>query len=517
LYLQVLGSRKIAGSASVQDRYRLVVTDGISTHNFAMLATSLNPDYEAGKFSEFTIIRIDRYVPSKINRNDNNEKQVLILFDITPIHPGSEVGQKIETKVNESKQIVVQKENVNTNSRFMGNSTANQSMNASVSATGNLSEHLTMPIESLSPYQNKWVIKARVSAKSAIRSWSNAKGEGKLFSVDFQDESNAIKCTFFRDAVDRFYDMLEVDKVYYVSRCQLKPANKQYSSLNNDYEMTSSNETQIQLCEEDDCSSIPKTQYNLVPIKEITNKNANDIIDIIGICKEASPVTKFTSKNGKDLIKREITLIDPTNASIVLTLWGNDAETFNDYDNPVVLMKNAKIGEFNGGKTLSALSSTVMKTNPDMPEGHQLRGWFENGGAEGQFDQLSLRTGGSGGLSTEWITFHETKVRNLGQDKPAYFQTMAMVHTVRSETMMYKACSNNDCNKKVVDQNDGTYRCEKCNVNSTEFKWRLLANVRKEIYFPHISISITIILIIFLDVDWRLDIKSLGHVLHRSC
>lgn len=68
----------------------------------------------------------------------------------------------------------------------------------------------TLPIASLTPYQNKWVIKARVTGKSPIRSWSNAKGEGTLFSFDLVDESSEIRVTAFREQCTKFYDMIEV-------------------------------------------------------------------------------------------------------------------------------------------------------------------------------------------------------------------------------------------------------------------------------------------------------------------
>ena len=31
-----------------------------------------------------------------------------------------------------------------------------------------------------------------------------------------------------------------------------------------------------------------------------------------------------------------------------------------------------------------------------------------------------------------------------------------------------------ECNKKVVDQGDGQYRCEKCSKTKSEFKWRII-------------------------------------------
>lgn len=64
----------------------------------------------------------------------------------------------------------------------------------------------------------RWVIKVRVTNKSAIRTWSNSRGEGKLFSMDLIDESGEIRCTAFRDMCDKFYDMIEVRARAHISR-----------------------------------------------------------------------------------------------------------------------------------------------------------------------------------------------------------------------------------------------------------------------------------------------------------
>lgn len=371
-----------------------------------------------------------------------------------------------------------QKENMNGNSAVAMAVARNpyerqeQSMDTSSS---NLGDHLTMPIDALSPYQNKWVIRARVIAKSALRTYSNAKGEGKLFNFDMCDESGEIRATAFNQQADKFYDMIEIDKVYYISKCKLNQANKKFNNLRNDYEMMMNADSVIQECT--DVSLIPEIKYSFVQISDIGNMAAESIIDVIGVCKEVSDLNSFTSKNGRDLTKREVTLVDSSNATITLTLWGEQAKEFNGYEQPVVLVKSAKIGEYGGGKTLGTMSGSSIKVNPDIPEGHKLRGWFDNGGMNAPIVSLSARN--QGGYTTEWATLHEAKVKNMGAgDRGDYFQLVGFIHQIRSTNAFYKACAATDCNKKVVDQENGTYRCDKCNVETSEFKYRLLINVR---------------------------------------
>ena len=82
-----------------------------------------------------------------------------------------------------------------------------------------LSQRNIYPIESLSPYQNKyvikvytythmythavyvrivvtsspctlrWTIRARVVSKPSVRTWNNSRGEGRVFNVDLVDET----------------------------------------------------------------------------------------------------------------------------------------------------------------------------------------------------------------------------------------------------------------------------------------------------------------------------------------
>uniref|UniRef100_A0AAX7SV82 Replication protein A subunit n=1 Tax=Astatotilapia calliptera TaxID=8154 RepID=A0AAX7SV82_ASTCA len=319
---------------------------------------------------------------------------------------------------------------------------------------------------------HRWTIRARVTNKSSIRTWSNSRGEGKLFSFEIVDESGEIRITAFNKEVDKFFSLVEQGKVYYISKATLKPANKQYTTLKNDYEMTLHAYSSIVPC--DDNQSIPTVHCDFVPIAELENRDKDAIIDVIGICKSAEDVSRITTKNSREVSKRALSIIDETGKVVTVTLWGEEAENFDGSTQPVVAIKGARLSDF-GGRSLSALFSSTVMVNPDIPQAFRLRAWYDREGFAVNSQSLTETRSAGTGLNMNWKTLSDIKNEDMGHgEKAQYFSCVATVLYIRKENCLYQACPSADCNKKVIDQQNGLYRCEKCNKEFPNFKYRLL-------------------------------------------
>lgn len=67
--------------------------------------------------------------------------------------------------------------------------------------------------------------------------------------------------------------------MYYFSKASLKTANKQYTTVQNDYEMTFNPDTIIEPCDDD--SSLPTMNFNFVKINELSNNTPNSLIGVL--------------------------------------------------------------------------------------------------------------------------------------------------------------------------------------------------------------------------------------------
>lgn len=305
------------------------------------------------------------------------------------------------------------------------------------------------PIEGLSPYAHKWTIKARVTNKSEIRTWHKANSEGKLFSVNLLDESGEIKATGFNEQCDQLYEMLQEGSVYYISSpCRVQLAKKQFSNLPNDYELTFERDTVVEKAE--DQENVPQVRYNFTNIGTLQDIDKDSTIDIIGVLKEVAEVTQITSKTTqRPFDKRELTLVDDSNFSVRLTIWGKTATAFDADPECILAFKGTKVSDF-GGRSLSLLSSGSMAINPDIPEAHRMRGWYDSEGRREHFASHSnmASAGGAGGQAQDLKTINQVREEMLGSTENSdFFSCKATIVYIKPDSFAYPACLNDGCNK----------------------------------------------------------------------
>lgn len=501
--LQIMQVRSIHNNMDGTTRFKVSLFDGESSHTFGILATQKNHLVEDNLLRIGSIIHVTEFAANVISKEPPKVVIILLNFEIIgnieddsqdddmirndaqeasfskPVQNIENIEPKAAVEVAVKKPEMTSKTFFNKKEEEKPKKMMTASPQKSAAPAGTFNGFKITNISSLNPYQNRWSIQARITNKSPIRTYTNAKGEGKLFNFEMMDSSGEIKCAGFNDSLDKFYDMLQIDKVFYISKCQLKVANKQYSRLTHEYEMTLTNDSMIEACNEQ-TESMPAIKLEITKLNDLENKKANDFVDVIGIVQSCADISSIVTKaTNKELKKREIMLVDDTNFSIACTLWGKqaeeyDAEYFNEF--PVLLLKGAKLGDYNG-QNLSVGGNTVFQLNPDIPEAHKLRGWYDQGGSEAEVKTLSnlIGVGGGTGGPSPFKNIKDIALDKLGMgDKPDYFSVKGTVLYSKKDSALYMACPTDKCNKKVVDQNDGTFRCEKCNENKTEFQWRMV-------------------------------------------
>ncbi|CAL8353399.1 unnamed protein product [Lota lota] len=481
--LQVLNIRKM-DTATGLPRYRIMMNDGRHTMSYFMLSTQLNSLAEENRLEPNCVCLLKKSVTNVLK----DGRRVVIILEIEVLKPASEVPGKlgeptpfVEGQGGKAPQAAEPTPPVRPLQLQNGNEAAHRGPNreygkkapsAMPSTPGGSSK--VVPIASLNPYQSKWTIRARVTNKSNIRTWSNSRGDGKLFSMEIVDESGEIRITGFNQEVDKFYGLIEVGKVFYISKGTLKIANKQYSSMKNDYEMTLNGESSVIPC--DDACDLPVAHCDFVAISELETREKDSVLDVIGVCKSVDELTRLTTKASREVSKRTFNLMDMSGRTVSVTLWGEEAENFDGSGQPIVAIKGAKLSDF-GGRSLSASFSSTVMINPDIPEAFKLRGWYDKEGhaVEGQSLTELRGGGGGGGANTNWKTLSDVKTEHLGHgDKADYFSSIATIVYLRKENCLYQACPSADCNKKVVDQQNGMYRCEKCDKEFPNYKYRLI-------------------------------------------
>jgi len=320
-----------------------------------------------------------------------------------------------------------------------------------------VNDNITKVVD-INPYNaNNIALRLKVDNKSAVRNYSNAKGEGKMFSVDLVDDTGEIKCTFFNEAVDQYDSMFEVGKVFIISKASIKPGNAKFCRTQ--YEMSVSRNTTITEVE------APKQtfgrRYTFLPaIDAIQDQPKDSMIDCIGVMIEVGDTQQFTSKEGKEMVKKLIRIADQSNRNIEVTLWGEIATNFYGAVGSVLAIKSGRINEFKGEKNISAVSSTLFEIDPEIPEAIQLSNWYAE-----NVDHISttshslsgssnnIQSGGTKYNKVETLaSLQEQFNNNSGDKKPIFVKvkgTLTWINHDDRAPLFYKSCT--DSQKKVVE------------------------------------------------------------------
>jgi replication factor A1 len=345
------------------------------------------------------------------------------------------------------------------------------------------------PINALNSYQNRWTVKARVTQKSDIRRYSNARGEGKFFSFDFLDaDGGEIRVVGWNDMCDKFYDQVTVGQVYTLTKASLRNKRGNFNQTRHQFEVHLENSSMLELVQDE--AEIPRISFNFVPLSQLEDTPAGTVLDIIGVVESVAEPAEITRKDGTQVSKRGVNIRDDSGRSIELTLWGGYVDsTGNEMAaavgsgrHPIVAVKQARVGDYNG-KTLSTIASSTIVIDPvDESKAGALRSWYDNGGATMAAQALSSARAGSG-RSDRRICTALIKNEGLGMgEKPDYVSSTLYLAYTRAESYYYPACTlmynGKQCLKKATDDGSGGFHCERCGSSTTpEYRYILSCQI----------------------------------------
>eukprot|EP00928_Gymnodinium_smaydae_P027393 TRINITY_DN211_c0_g1_i4.p1 TRINITY_DN211_c0_g1~~TRINITY_DN211_c0_g1_i4.p1 ORF type:complete len:455 (+),score=135.32 TRINITY_DN211_c0_g1_i4:113-1477(+) len=309
-----------------------------------------------------------------------------------------------------------------------------------------------LPIAEISTYNSRWTIRARVTNKTPLRSFSrNGGAGGKVFSCDLLDkEGGEIRASFFNEAADKFFDLLNIGKCFELSRGRVKVANRQYSNLNHRYELNFDRDAHVAEVAED--STIESFKFSFSDLRAVQSKPIPHRFDICGVVVSYKPTLAFTSKDGKDLVKCEITVADDTGLSLDVALWGDRAKDDSKFaGQPVIALKSVLVKEWNGGRAGSLLQDGGISLTPEGPEADRIRQWWKLGGASQSFSALSAQAGagaGAGRAAHQELTLADLReVMDRVTEKPDYYTVYARLALVQTrkqgepQALTYLACT----------------------------------------------------------------------------
>lgn len=258
-----------------------------------------------------------------------------------------------------------------------------------------------IPISCLNTFTHDWALKVRVTRKYPMRQWNNARSQGELFSCDLIDRSDCqIQATFFNEGARKYFEDIHEGKIYRMSGGQIKMANKRFTTIKNDFQITFDSNAEIEQLNDNKDSLIKSGQiYNFTAIKDLQGiQQTNTMVEVIGVITEDQGRTQIQIKATGDFRdKRTIQIADESGSSVSTTLWGQSASIEDIGIGQIIAIKGAKTSSYGGISLNVDDGSSQIEVNPAKVEKcHALQKWYANIKGSGSLPAESLTLKGDG-------------------------------------------------------------------------------------------------------------------------
>ena len=334
------------------------------------------------------------------------------------------------------------------------------------------------PIREISKYQLQWRIKARVTHKGVKRNFQQRDCKpGQVFSIDLLDvEGGEIRGSFFNESVDKMYDKLQQGKCYTFSQGNVRLANRQYNPINHRYEIVFDKNSAVEEVQDD--ARIQHVKYDFSALRSVGVRPLPCCVDLCGVITSFEVPFSFTSSQGKNLVKREITIADDTGFSMGVTLWGERAQQEESVfqNHPVACLKGVSVKAWNGGRSGSLQEAGVVDLSGTLPQARTVREWWCQGGSAQGLTALTVAwvSGGGMGRALSGMPMDISEMRRasekVGADTEHYTVHCRLADVQRKKNgediaFWYMACqerregSGMPCNRRL----DANGWCSSCN------------------------------------------------------
>ncbi|CDJ42263.1 replication factor-A C terminal domain-containing protein, putative [Eimeria tenella] len=343
-------------------------------------------------------------------------------------------------------------------------------LDSAVSSSGPSERYLS--ISSLNPYVHRWQVKARVVDKSPLQTTKN---NSRFFHVDITD------CA-----------------VYCFSRGRVNVANKRFSTLSNNYELSFSADSDIKPAE-DDGSIHAKRSLCTMPLRSIFNSTRECPFptDVLAVVVEVQPISSVIARSsGEELKRRVLKVRDKSQVEMEVSLWGEQVDSITESAPlpQVYGLTGLNIRDWRGARSASTTkSSQIIKagagllSSEEEASAAEMLQWYTTTGSSLSFHNMSRGGPPSEGASNERKPVQEMSIKDIKEkNEPGTYAFIAQVRRIywkprqqqqqseqpQQDIYAYAACPT--CRKKLHEDAANEYSCYPCNTSHVTPDWRYM-------------------------------------------